>query len=1055
MYTFCQMDSFARPVACTGAIEIRLFGELSVLRAGRAVALPASKKTRALLAYLVASQRSHTREKLCDFLWEGPEDPRAALRWSLAKIRPLIDEPGLTRLIADRERIAFESLGVTTDLHELRILTSVGLKQATMTNLEGAARAIQGELLEGLDLPDCYQYNDWCRGEREAARRLNRSVRVELVARFEQEPDKALVHARALTASDPLDQFAHAQVIRILGELGRTKEALRQYEVCKQILSSQLNRGPSIDVEQARMSIGIRLPTTDGPRGTTSVTVSISNLPSQSRFTPIGALALDSHFDVPMRPMIGREAEIAILGEFIADRHPPHQKLLLALGEPGVGKSRLLAELASLVRTDGGRVLQGRAFEAEMVRPYGAWIDALRALEPQLDTPTPFVERSSSLADTALDRNRLFESVVERLLQLQADGRITAVIIDDIQWIDEASAALIHYVARALAGSRVCLACAARPGELGDNFAALRLVRTLTREGNVLQIGLSPLDAASTAALAILDYPAVDTARVFEESGGNPMYALEVARALDIGAGPTSSLDAMLHDRLAHLDDTPRSIVTWAATFGRAFPLDVLLEVSGIGTADFLRSVEELERRGFIRSANLTQSASGYDFVHDLLRKAAYRAISEPQRRLMHLAIARSLAKLPEASGTLAGDVAHHAAMGDDAELAARFSLIAAERCLRLCAPQEATELADRGLRHAARLSREQRARVEVGLLSVAIIADVGNRRTQVLEASIRKALTQAQAAGHAEEVTRGLMALSYLHFDRGKFNEAQLDSLRMSEAARSTPSNNAVLALAHAAQCLAMMERDMDKAAAMAAEAKSMAMQLDVEVMELLLAEGFILQYRGKLEAGLEILQRAFVLAEEQGVYWLGAVCLLRLATGELQRGRPERALEHCAKLRDVVCRLGEASEGPLGEIIEAIARRDLRKTVAPLDIESALDALVAFDAQAYLGEAYCLAAESDLQAGDAVEAERRAWRALQAAETVERPTYIVWARALLAQAAHATGNLDEARGHVAAATPLLETVPFPSAHARNRIAAADRTCMRDPSHDNQPIQE
>jgi DNA-binding SARP family transcriptional activator/tetratricopeptide (TPR) repeat protein len=1036
------MDRPTRPAACPGAIEIRLFGELSVVRAGHAVALPASKKTRALLAFLVTSQRSHTREKLCDLLWEGPEDPRAALRWSLAKIRPLVDDPQLPRLIADRERVSFEARGATTDLQQLRTLTSAGFDQIATHVLERCAQAINGELLEGLELPDCYQYNVWCRGERETARRLNRCIRVELMARLEDDPERALFHAHALTTNDPLDQLAHAAAIRLLGKLGRAKEALRQYEVCKDIVKSQLHCSPLIDVEQARMEIGApRVPTSDRPRANSFMPQASVVVPPRNNPIGLEASPLETHFEIPKRPIIGRESECAILHEFIRGDCLPHRQLFLALGEPGVGKSRLLAEMAAKVHTEGGRVLQGKAFEAEMVRPYGAWIDALRGLDPQLGTPAPFVERASNPID-AHDRSRLFESVVELLSRLGSDGNITAIIIDDIQWIDEASAALIHYVARALVGSRVRLACAARPGELGDNFAALRLVRTMTREGNVCQVGLSPLDATNTAALARLVNPGIDTARVFEESGGNPMYALEVARALEIGEGPTSSLDAMLRDRLDRLENMPRALVTWAATLGRAFSLDVLLGVTGFGAADLLQSVEELERRGFIRSANLTETEVGYDFVHDLLRRSAYRATSEPQRRLMHLAIARSLAEMPEATGSLAGDIAHHAAMGDDVELAARFSLAAAERCLRLCAPQEATELADRGLKLVARLSSKDRACIEVGLLSVAIIADVGNRKTHVLEASMRKALVQAEAGGHTEQVTRGLMALSYLHFDRGKFNEAQLDSLRMSDAARFTDSNHTVLALAHAAQCLAMMERDMDKAAAMAAQAKAMAVQRDLEVMELLLAEGFILQYRGKLESGLEILQRAFALAQEQGVYWLGAVCLLRLATGELQRGRPAQALEHCSKLREVVGRLGEASEGPLGEIIEAIARRELGQSGAPLKIEGALHALANFDAQAYLGEAYCLAADSDLQAGDVVEAKDRAWRALKAAETVERPTYIVWARALLARAAHIMGDLDEAHGHVAAALPLLETEPLPSVHARNRIDVAIRAC-------------
>jgi DNA-binding SARP family transcriptional activator len=89
-------------------LELRLFGELCVMRDGRPVALPASKKTRALLAYLVTTGRPHTRESLCDLLWEGPDDPRAALRWSLAKLRPLLDEEGAVRLVADRERVVLD-----------------------------------------------------------------------------------------------------------------------------------------------------------------------------------------------------------------------------------------------------------------------------------------------------------------------------------------------------------------------------------------------------------------------------------------------------------------------------------------------------------------------------------------------------------------------------------------------------------------------------------------------------------------------------------------------------------------------------------------------------------------------------------------------------------------------------------------------------------------------------------------------------------------------------------------------------------------------------------
>src|ERR671914_1623188 len=93
-----------------GPPGIRLLGELQLVgRDGRAVALPASRKTRALLGYLIATGQSHRRERLCDLLWDGPDDPRAELRWSVSKLRPIVNEPGATRLVSDREQIGFVS----------------------------------------------------------------------------------------------------------------------------------------------------------------------------------------------------------------------------------------------------------------------------------------------------------------------------------------------------------------------------------------------------------------------------------------------------------------------------------------------------------------------------------------------------------------------------------------------------------------------------------------------------------------------------------------------------------------------------------------------------------------------------------------------------------------------------------------------------------------------------------------------------------------------------------------------------------------------------------
>ena len=116
-------------------LTIRLLGELEVVRGIKRLVLPPSKKTRALLAYLAVTGRPHRRERLCELLWDVPDDPRGALRWSLSKIRDLIDEPGSTRIVADREIVAFAAGGAEIDLLDLRKLVRRGLKAAPIADL--------------------------------------------------------------------------------------------------------------------------------------------------------------------------------------------------------------------------------------------------------------------------------------------------------------------------------------------------------------------------------------------------------------------------------------------------------------------------------------------------------------------------------------------------------------------------------------------------------------------------------------------------------------------------------------------------------------------------------------------------------------------------------------------------------------------------------------------------------------------------------------------------------------------------------------------------------
>lgn len=113
----CIRSPTLRPDAMHGtSLEIRLLGPLDVVRATHSLELPPSRTARALLAYLVATGRPHAREHLCDLLWQGPADPRGALRGALSKLRPLVDDPSTHRLVTHADRIAFEPGGALVDL---------------------------------------------------------------------------------------------------------------------------------------------------------------------------------------------------------------------------------------------------------------------------------------------------------------------------------------------------------------------------------------------------------------------------------------------------------------------------------------------------------------------------------------------------------------------------------------------------------------------------------------------------------------------------------------------------------------------------------------------------------------------------------------------------------------------------------------------------------------------------------------------------------------------------------------------------------------------------
>ncbi|HEV3191366.1 MAG TPA: BTAD domain-containing putative transcriptional regulator, partial [Polyangiaceae bacterium] len=361
-------------------LTVRLFGEMAVERRGAAVALPASKKTRALLGYLVATPTSQSRQRLCDLFWDGPDDPRAALRWSLTKLRPLVDDENAVRIVADRERVAFEPFGARVDLLEATTYSGSGVAAAGADALRRAAGALAGDFLEGLELPDCYRFHEWCTAERERFRTLRLSILDALVERIaDAEPEEALAHARHRLSIDPLSDLAHATVVRLLARLGRNAEAQAQVDTCRRILERELGgrRSPALDVARTEIGKAAAPPPIAHP-------VAVGRTTSEPVARPVSepaGLSASEPVARPVAKLVARAVERSALEDLVREAQEGRANdVVLLSGEPGMGKSRLLHELVALVRDKNGQILAGRAFEAEAVRPFGIWIDLLRGL---------------------------------------------------------------------------------------------------------------------------------------------------------------------------------------------------------------------------------------------------------------------------------------------------------------------------------------------------------------------------------------------------------------------------------------------------------------------------------------------------------------------------------------------------------------------------------------------------------------------------------------------------------------------------------------------------
>ncbi len=206
------------------SLDLRLFGPLLIEQQGRALAIPASRKTRAILGFLALSPRPITRQRLCELFFDLPDDPRAALRWSLSKLRPLLDGDGQTRLISERDAVRIDLTGARVDA----LTVQAGAASGSLEASDPAAclallNLMDGELLEDCELPDRPEFTAWLSAQRQEFRVI--ALRLARHLAETTQGEERLGHLRRLLMLDPADEDTVAALATALAHAGRRDEA--------------------------------------------------------------------------------------------------------------------------------------------------------------------------------------------------------------------------------------------------------------------------------------------------------------------------------------------------------------------------------------------------------------------------------------------------------------------------------------------------------------------------------------------------------------------------------------------------------------------------------------------------------------------------------------------------------------------------------------------------------------------------------------------------------------------------------------------------------------
>jgi len=507
---------------------------------------------------------------------------------------------------------------------------------------------------------------------------------------------------------------------------------------------------------------------------------------------------------------VGRSDELVRLRGSLEAASREQGSLVLAAGEPGVGKTRLASELAIEAADRGFQVLTGHAYETAGMPPYLPFAEALKQythdrrpaqLWQKLGSAAPQIakilpELRDLLGDIPepeplgpeAERYRLFEGISDLLLNIAADEPLL-LFLDDLHWADESSVLLLRHLARRLAAAPMLVVGTYRDAETGTHHPLTGLLAELSRQQLGYSITLRPFnrDEAATLIEAVGGRP--PTAQIADAlyaiAEGNPFFTEEMVRHLqeegrDLADPRASVADwavpetvrQVISNRLARLPPDAGRVLAYSSVLGRDLSV---AKVATVAERDEDVLIELLDAA--LATGLLCEADDGYVFAHPLIQETLYQSLSAPRRGQLHRRVAEALEELygPDPQPQYLAELAHHfsqAAPVGEVDKTIEYATGAAKAALSQLAYEEAAGLylmACRALEMKA--SPDERQRCEL-LLCAAEAYDRGER-TEEADGAYLEAVEIARTEKLSEQLARAALGFSWVTGETGANEDA------------------------------------------------------------------------------------------------------------------------------------------------------------------------------------------------------------------------------------------------------------------------------------------